>query len=54
MGVLPACMSVYHIQAWTKRVAGPLELESQMVDNHHVVLGMEPGPFERAAGALHH
>jgi hypothetical protein len=39
-------MSVYHIQAWTKRVAGPLELESQMVENHMWCWEWNPGPLK--------
>ena len=43
-------MSVYHmlsVQAGHKRVLDPLELGLEVVVNHHVVLGTEPGSSGR-------
>lgn len=37
-----------------KKAMDSLELELQVTVNHHVVLGFEPQPSDRATSALNH
>lgn len=53
MGVLPSCMDVHHIhaepmEARTKSVSDPLELELQMVVSNHVGAGNQTQIWERS------
>ena len=50
-------MSVYVLslsvaQGSQKKMSDPLELELQMVESCHVVLGIEPGTLEEQSGLV--
>lgn len=54
---LYVCLNCIHVSGahWgLKRVAGHLEVELEMVVSLHTVLGIEPQPSGRAAGAVKH
>lgn len=48
--VLPACIALCHIQAWCPQSLeegiGSLGIELEIITNHHVGVGLEPGSSE--------
>lgn len=53
LSVLPTYLTAYYLSVFRgqKKAMDPLELEGQFV-SFHVVLGIEPGSFGRAASVL--
>lgn len=55
MGVLPACMSIYHVPnvcGDQRRASDPWGLEFQIVEGCYVGAGIEPGSTGQTASAL--